>query len=153
MPVLKNPRWEKFAQGLISGLSQHAAFLQAGYERKRGGAVASKNIRSDAAKLFKMPEVRLRIMELQREAAKDAKITLKDILKEVDAAIKLGHRSKQAGAVVGAVGLKAKLLGFVIDRAEIEATLRKPSRRPIEDKKISLEEWKEKFAPKLDEPS
>jgi hypothetical protein len=48
---------------------------------------------------------------------------------------------------------KAKLLGFVIDKAEIDATYRKPSRRPIEDKKISLEEWKEKFAPKLDEPS
>jgi len=46
-----------------------------------------------------------------------------------------------------------KLLGFVIDKAEIDATLRKPSRRPTEDRKISLEEWKEKFAPKQDAAS
>jgi len=152
MPVLTNPRWEKFAQGLVSGLSQHAAFVAAGYQRK-GEAPDSKNIRSDAAKLKRNKEVRGRIAELQLEAAKDAKITLADILKEVDAAIKLGHRSRQAGAVVGAVGLKAKLRGFVIDRTEIEATLRKPSRRPTEDRKISLEEWKQKFAPKQEEPS
>jgi hypothetical protein len=151
MPVLKNPRWEKFAQGLVSGLSQHVAFLAAGYERKRSGGKASANIRSDASKLFKRTEVRLRIAELQREAAKDAKISLQDLIKQLDADWRLAHRSKQPGAAVGATMGKAKLLGFVIDKAEVDATLRKPSRRPVEDKKISLQEWQEKFQPKLDE--
>jgi hypothetical protein len=96
-------------------------------------------------------EVRARIVELQREAARAAKIDLMDLVKELDAMARLAIRTRQAGAGVGAVMGKAKLLGFVIDKAEIDATLRKPSRRPVEDRKISLEEWKQKFAPKLDE--
>ena len=44
---------------------------------------------------------------------------------------------------------KAKLLGLVIDKAEVEA-YRKPLRGADRRQEHDLEEWKEKFQPKLD---
>ena len=40
----------------------------------------------------------------------------------------LARRNKQAGAMVQATSAKAKLLGFVVDRAEVEGTMRRPLR-------------------------
>lgn len=145
MPILDNPRWEKFAVGVVAGQTYRMAHVHA-------FGKSSKNSSSDASKLISRPEVRKRIAELQIEAAKDAKITLHDIIVQLDADWKLAHISKQPGAAVGATMGKAKLLGMVIDRAEVEATLRKPARRSTTDKKISLDEWKQKFQPKLDAP-
>ena len=145
VPILDNPRWEKFAVGVVAGQTQRTAYVHA-------GGKANKNAASEASKLIGRPEVRKRIAELQIEAAKDAKVSLHDIIVQLDADWKLAHISKQPGAAVGATMGKAKLLGFVIDRAEVEATLRKPARRATTDKKISLDEWKQKFQPKLDAP-
>lgn len=147
MPVLPNEHWEKFAQGLVSGLSAHVAYLKAGYK----GKVDDKNTRRDASRLRMNKEVRGRIAELQLEAARESKITVMDLVKELQAFARLSKQCKQPGAGVGAVMGIGKLLGFVIDKAEIDATLRKPARRATTDTKISLEEWKEKFAPKLEQ--
>jgi phage terminase small subunit len=146
VPILKNPRWEKFASGLVAGLTQSAAYKGA-YGQKTNYSV---NVRSEASKLFKQPEVRLRIVELQNEVAKAAGITAQDLVKETDAIYKLAMRTRQPGAAVAAIGLKGKLLGLVIDRAEIETTQRKPARRATTDKNMSLADWKDKFQPKLD---
>ena len=42
---------------------------------------------------------------------------------------------------------KAKLLGLIVDKTEID-TLRKPMREAGEVRPMTLDEWKQKFAPK-----
>jgi phage terminase small subunit len=68
MPVLKNPRHERFAQLRASGKS--------GFESYR--IVAGKNARNAdvrADELTSRPDVRERIEELQAEAAKHCRLT------------------------------------------------------------------------------
>jgi phage terminase small subunit len=61
MPELKNPKHEKFAQGIVSGLSATKAYIFAGYEGR--GAAGS------ADRLQKNAEVCVRIAELRAEIA------------------------------------------------------------------------------------
>jgi hypothetical protein len=69
------------------------------------------------------------------------------LVKQLDEMYMLAKKVKHPAAGVGAVLAKGKLLGLVVDRAEIDATIRKPSRVPTEDKTMSMEEWQQKFAP------
>jgi hypothetical protein len=43
---------------------------------------------------------------------------------------------------------KAKLLGLVVDKAEVATTLRKPLRESGAYKPMTLAEWQEKFQPR-----
>jgi phage terminase small subunit len=54
MPILKNLRWERFAQELASGKQQEAAYKAAGF----------KGDRRDASKLRRVPDVARRVDEL-----------------------------------------------------------------------------------------
>ncbi|WP_292074751.1 hypothetical protein [Mesorhizobium sp.] len=47
---------------------------------------------------------------------------------------------------------KARLLGLVVDKAEINSTIRKPFRTPTTDSQISIDEWVKRFAPKRVDP-
>ena len=60
---------------------------------------------------------------------------------------KLSLATKQPSAGVGAVMGKAKLLGLVIDKPETAETVRRPMRHPGDDKNMSMDEWRKKFAP------
>jgi hypothetical protein len=59
MPVLKNARHERFAQGVVQGLSADAAYAAAGYKPDRG----------NAARLTAKDSIRARVEELMMEAA------------------------------------------------------------------------------------
>ena len=141
MPVLPNPRYERFAQAIAKGQSQHDAYKYAGYEPK------SKDVRSNAGKLARRPMVAERIVELQSKQAKRVGITVDALLVELDDMLKLAKRVKHPAAGVGAILAKGKLLGLIVDKAEIEGTIRKPARRPTEDTKMSMEEWQNRFSP------
>jgi hypothetical protein len=54
----------------------------------------------------------------------------------------------QVPAAITAIMSKAKLLGYLVDKSEIELhILNKPSREPIDVTDLSVEEWQERFAP------
>lgn len=96
MPILTNPRWEKFAQGLAAGLRHTDAYRQAGFASK--GAA----IKSCALKLSKRPEVKARFAELQRENAAAARMDrqgmidyLIDVMLTPIGRIGSGHRLAQ----------------------------------------------------------
>jgi len=144
MPVLANARYERFAQGVAKGLSQHEAYKKAGYSPDR----PPKAMRSEASKLARRPQIAARIAELQEKHAAKLGITVDHLIRELNDMLMLAKRVKHPAAGVGAILAKGKLLGLIVDRAEIEGTIRKPSRRPTVDKTQSLEDWKEKFAPK-----
>jgi hypothetical protein len=143
MPVLPNPRYERFAQGIAKGRTQHDAYKYAGFEPNQ----KAKDVRSNAGKLARKPEVAARIVELQEKQAKRIGVTVDALIEELDDMLKLAKRVKHPAAGVGAILAKGKLLGLIVDKAEIEGTIRKPARRPTAETKMSLDEWKAKFSP------
>lgn len=145
MPVLQNPLHERACQAyVVLGLPQHEAYLKAGFKTKQIG----KSLRTTASRFFNRPEVKERIAQLQFETVKRVGVTIDHLLMELDDAYKMAMRLKHPAAAVGAVTTKAKLLGLMVDKSEVDAVIRKPSRTPTGDKEMLLSDWKAKFAPK-----
>lgn len=74
MPPLKNPKWERYAQGLTSGLEQLQAYKAAGYKGKSPGS---------ASKLANRSEVAGRVAELLEMAADEAGVSAQDVIEEL----------------------------------------------------------------------
>lgn len=117
MPVLKNPRHERYAQELAKGQSQVEAYAAAGYSR-------SKSCASEL--LSSKPYIHERVAEIQGETAnkstdKMASVTRADVLSEL---LKIGMANVGEDAV-RAADKRAALLnyaqieGWVIERREI----------------------------------
>ena len=144
MPVLPNARHERFAQAIAGGKSNHDAYLYAGYAKGE-----PKDVRSNASVLARKPHIMERIQELQGKQATKMGVTVEHLVAELDDFAKLAKRMKHPAAGVGAVLAKAKLLGLIVDKAEVDATVRKPAREATDQQQMTLEEWKQKFAPRL----
>lgn len=143
MPVLSNPRHEKFAQNLAMGMTQHDAYRLSGY-KPMANQVA---MRAEANKLRKRPEIRDRTRELQAEVARNLHVSVKSIVDELEISRVYALQCDQPGAAVQASMGKAKLFGLIVDRAEVEAVVRKPARRATTaDKALTLEAWEKQFA-------
>jgi phage terminase small subunit len=142
MPILKNPRHERFAQGLAKGLSGKMAYVDAGFRARDHAAEV------EGSKLLRKPEVAARVAELQAKHAKRVEVSVESIVAELDQLRDAALANKQVAAGVAAVIGKAKLLGLVIDKADVAATVRKPMREPGEVRQMSLEEWEQQFKPK-----
>ncbi|WP_027037084.1 terminase small subunit [Mesorhizobium ciceri] len=140
-----NLRQERFCLGLAEGLPQSRAYIEAGYTARGNAAEVA------AARLFRNVQVQSRIASLQAEAAKRSEITVDDLIVELDSMRKLAIACKNPAAGVSAIMGKAKLLGLIVDKAEVATTLRRPMREPGEIKQMTLEEWTAKFSPKRDD--
>ena len=151
MPCLKNPRYERLAQGLSIGKSQADAYVFAGYPDKtrQGKKISIKDLASSASVICKKPEVIARVAELQKKQADRCGVTVDKLLSKLEEMFILSKRTKQPSAGVGAVLAQAKLLGLVTDKVEVEGHIRKPSSVPTDQQQMSLEEWQAKFAPKV----
>ncbi|WP_051355345.1 terminase small subunit [Mesorhizobium erdmanii] len=137
-----NIRQERFCLGLAEGLPQSRAYVDAGYAARGNAAEVA------AARLFRNVQVQSRIAELQAGAARRSEITVDDLIAELDSMRKLAIACKNPAAGVSAIMGKAKLLGLIVDKAEVATTLRKPFREPCDIERLSLEEWTAKFAPR-----
>ncbi|WP_292492559.1 terminase small subunit [Mesorhizobium sp.] len=136
-----NTRQERFCLLLAEGLPQSRAYIEAGYAARGNAAEAS------ASQLLRNPKVASRVAELQAKAARRSEITVDDLVAELEDMRKLAMACKNPAAGVAAVMGKAKLLGLIVDKAEVATTLRKPLREPGEIDQMSLEDWQAKFAP------
>lgn len=77
-------------------------------------------------------------------------MTVDSLTAELEAARVKAMRAKQYAAAIAATMGKAKLHGFLVDRAEIDMTIRRPMSEPTDVKQMSLEEWQQKFASRPD---
>lgn len=111
MPALKNAKHERFAQGLAKGETADAAYENAGYKPNRGNATRLKANES----------VSQRVAEIQGKAAERAEITVADIAKQLDEDRTFARQMKSASAAVAATMGKAKVLGLVVDKAQVDA--------------------------------
>lgn len=118
MPILRNSRWEAFAQGRASGLPAAAAYRAAGYR-------ATSGIYTNSARLLANAEVRDRIDELQEIAAREHVVTRASLVAELDQAIALAHERGQASAAIAGVVAKAKMLGLEEPKPEHESATKK----------------------------
>lgn len=112
MPALSNPKHERFAQEQAKGKSQAEAYVSAGY----------KPSRSSAARLAADANICKRVAEIQERGAVRAELTIFDIIAELEEARQsaLTAPTPQTGSAVAATMGKAKLLGLVVDKSEVE---------------------------------
>jgi hypothetical protein len=123
MPVLPNPRHERYAQLIVEGLangepkpySQSRAYIAAGYTAKdlgkRGGSAQAASSRL----LFRVIQ---RVRELQQIAARNAAETAEKMARELNEIQYEARADKAHGAAVAAVLGKAKVLNICADRHE-----------------------------------
>lgn len=110
MPVLQNPKHEKFAQLRAKGKTAEEAYDSAGYKPHRG----------NASRLSTNESVLARVAEIQGRAAERAAVTIQSLTDELDEVRALAIAEKQSSAAVSAVMGKAKLHGLLIDKKRLE---------------------------------
>ena len=109
MPVLPNPRWERFARERAKGATLSRAWKAAG----------AAGHRSTAANLLRTnPNVKARIAELQEKPAQKLEVTLESLLAEAEEARQLAMKLGQSAAAIAAVKEKGVLSGKRIERKE-----------------------------------
>lgn len=104
MPVLENPKWEKFAREVARGATQRAAYKACGY--------IAKDIDSAASDLANNPQVKARIEELSRrctdKAIERAALTkswvMEKLRENAEKALKLPHGSSVANRALELIG-------------------------------------------------
>jgi hypothetical protein len=142
MPRLRSHRRERFALGLAEGKKSRDAYVDAGFK-----SVGREAIDAAAARLKADPEVKARLAELQHKHARIVAVSVESLVAELDAMRQKAIDLKQISAGVQAIMGKAKLLGMITDKVDMEATLRKPSRVPTDRRQMTVEEWETLFVP------
>jgi phage terminase small subunit len=131
MPIISNPRHEKFAQVLAEGKPAINAYEMAGYKPDRGAA----------SRLSANVSIQARVAELQGKAAESAIVTLEGLIQEAAELQVAGLKLNQISAAVAALTAKAKLAGFWVDKQESTNTNYVVSAEP----EPTQEEWDEKY--------
>jgi phage terminase small subunit len=131
MPIISNPRHEKFAQVLAEGKPAINAYEMAGYKPDRGAA----------SRLSANVSIQARVAELQGKAAESAIVTLEGLIQEAAELQVAGLKLNQISAAVAALTAKAKLAGFWVDKAESTNTNYVVSAEP----EPTREEWETEF--------
>jgi len=130
MPILDNPRHERFAQFIADGKSATKAYELAGY----------RSSRQNAQRLTTNDDVRARVAELQQQAAAKHEITRDRItqmlLKDWEAA----HDNKQIGAARAASESLGRLHGLYIEKRQDDVTV-----RDISDQPMTADGWEKQY--------
>jgi hypothetical protein len=108
---LRNTRHERFCQLLLQGESAIDAHEKAGFARSD----------ANSSRLKANPKVAERLAELQSEVAKETKVTVESICRELDEANAVAKERGQASAMVSASALRAKIAGLMVDKVEVGA--------------------------------
>jgi hypothetical protein len=114
---LRNTRHEAFAKALFerpkTGMTLAQCYESAGYKTK---GHASETM---ASRLSFAEHIQARVRELQGAVARKAVISIESICAELDEANAVAKTHGQAGAMVSASTLRAKLAGLLKDKVEV----------------------------------
>jgi len=127
MPALTNARWELFAQGIAQGKTQDEAYVLAGYKRNR----------CNAGRLKTNEHIGFRVAELMAKAAVKTEITVESLQRE---AAEIQHAAFAAGqfnASSGALTLKAKLAGLLVEKTVNTNTNRNIDASRVTDEQLA----------------
>lgn len=110
--ILRNPRHERYAQGLVAGLSRQASYEAAGFSGKKAN--------QPWGRLDRQPAIQKRIEELLKNAAARTELTRKNILDRIledwDTSRKLGQ---MAAALKAGDMLGRELHKMFVERKEV----------------------------------
>lgn len=123
MPVLDNPRHERFAAAIVQGLagqrySQGRAYQAAGYSAKDAGKSGGSAEVAASRLLNKVQPILDRVRELQEQAARKKVRTAETIAARLDLASRIAEEDRNPSALASAEQAIAKLLGMQVDRVE-----------------------------------
>jgi phage terminase small subunit len=108
MPILTNPKYERFAQELARGKTAEEAYQDAGYKAHR----------QNAHRLMTNDDVRRRVSELQSRASDGLVITLQWLVEKAEEARSLAMANGQTSAAVAAIKELGVLSGKRVERSE-----------------------------------
>ena len=108
MPILTNPKHERFAQELAKGKTGDEAYVLAGYKRNK----------DNASRLKASEGILARVSELLTPSATKAQITIESLTQMYLEDRRLAQEANQLSVSKGAADSLAKLYGLLIDRAE-----------------------------------
>lgn len=115
MPVLKNPRHERFAQELAKGKSATEAYGLAGYKPNQ----------QNASRLMLNDVVKARVAELSAKVAERAieraALTKEWVIEKLRANLERAERSDQGSVANRTLELLGKEVGMFIERREVGA--------------------------------
>ena len=109
MPVLTNPRHERFCQYLAQGKTATEAYRLAGY----------KPSRFNASHLADNPRVIERLQQITTRNGVAAAVTAESLIAQAEEVYRAACNSHQYSAAIGAIREKGVLSGKRIERAEI----------------------------------
>jgi hypothetical protein len=108
--ILRNPRYELYAQGIVSGLSKQEAYQKAGFEGKG---------KHSASVIDRKPEVRQRVKELLRNGSVRAELSRRDILDRILEDWNTSRKLGQMASALKAAELLGKEMKMFVDRKEV----------------------------------
>ena len=108
MPILTNPKHERFAQELAKGKTGDEVYVLAGYKRNK----------DNASRLKATESILARVSELLTPSATKAEITIESLTQMYLEDRKDARALGQMAVSKGAADSLAKLYGLLIDRAE-----------------------------------
>ena len=113
-----SPKQEAFAQAVAAGMNQSDAY-RAAYDASR---MKPSSINVNASKLMADAKVSQRVTSLRIPAVEAVRYGLKEAMDEAAEAMAFCRETRQSGAFVSAVQLRAKLCGLLIDKKEIRTS-------------------------------
>jgi phage terminase small subunit len=141
-PMLSG-RAERFCLLVASGKSHKAAWIGAGF--------SPTNYMFAMGRMLKRADIQDRIASHMAVTAIKFEITVENVYHRLDRAYHGAmKKSDFASAVAASMGI-AKIGGLLIDKINVEhQVVVRPARDPTpKDIELSIEEWREKFRPKL----
>jgi hypothetical protein len=142
-PIVLPDRQEQFCLAILGGDGPTEAYRKA---YGRAPSVCSAN----GSRLLANARVKARIAQLRAFEAAARKIDLPFLTAGLLKAYDLGLATRQASAAAQAMMGVAKLHGFVIDRAQVDAVIRKPSLDPLSPDEMDESKWLSANAPILE---
>lgn len=130
MPMLDNPKWERFAQASAAGMNATDAMAEAGYAR----------IGANAKRLTNNDQIKDRVKEIQGRDAADLKITRQWLIEQQVDVYKEARQEKDYGPANTALKQAAIMSGHWVEKSESDVNL-----ATFSDEPMSPEEWKAEF--------
>lgn len=136
-------RYETFCINIVAGMKKSDAYYAAGF----GGLKGSQT--DGPGRLLRREDVRNRIRQLQAQQAQRLNVTLDNLILELEEARQTAKLDHDAGAMVAATMSKAKLLGFLDEKAFDGGKTPKPCPIPTDAVEMDETTWLETFRPKM----
>jgi hypothetical protein len=144
MPTLRNPRHERFAQLVASGIRPQDAYVSVGY--------SARGAHQSAGRTLRIASVKARVGELQAAGADSSTAAVRfdheRILSRLDELSRVAQEKGQLSAAVRAEELIGRARGLFIERSEnVQLDLNKQIEKRLEeiafrDDPKGLEEWR-----------